>query len=128
MHLVFLCIFSFDQEGGSSADFSFGNVTIFPKPMGLTATGDPALAYRCALAVAQQSRAVGFSWVHSPVLDVCSEPENPEIYTRAYSDDAKVVAQYAEQTCRGLKEGGLIATAKHFPGRGHSKTDAHFAV
>ncbi len=120
--------FSFDQEGGSSADFSFGNVTIFPKPMGLTATGDPALAYRCALAVAQQSRAVGFSWVHSPVLDVCSEPENPEIYTRAYSDDAKVVAQYAEQTCRGLKEGGLIATAKHFPGRGHSKTDAHFGV
>ena len=120
--------FSYDQEGGSSADFCFGGVNIFPKPMGLTATGDPHLAYEVAQAVARQSRAVGFNWVHSPVLDVCSEPKNPEIYTRSYSDDAEVVAQYAAESCRGFRDGRMIATGKHFPGRGHSDVDAHFQV
>src|SRR5690554_6604425 len=32
--------FSYDQEGGTSADFSFLGVNLFPKPMGIRATGD----------------------------------------------------------------------------------------
>lgn len=120
--------FSYDQEGGTSADFAFGGVNIFTKPMGLRATGDPAVAYQVGLAVAEQSRAVGFNWIHSPVLDVNTDPRNPEIYTRAYSDRADEVAEYAAETCRGLAQGGLIATAKHFPGRGESSVDAHFQV
>jgi beta-N-acetylhexosaminidase len=118
--------FSFDQEGGTSADFNFGGVNIFPKPMGLRSTGDPSLAYHAAKAVSRQSKAVGFSWIHSPVLDINTEPNNPEIYTRAYSDVAEEVAEYAVQTCEGLKEGKMIATGKHFPGRGDSAVDAHF--
>lgn len=120
--------FSYDQEGGSSADFCFGGVNLFPKPMGIAATGDPGMAYEVARAVAKQSRAVGFNWIHSPVLDVCSEPKNPEIYTRAYSDKAETVARYAAESCRGFRDGRMIATGKHFPGRGHSDVDAHFQV
>jgi len=120
--------FSYDQEGGTSADFFFGGVNIFTKPMGQRATNDPKLAYEIALAISKQSRAVGFNWIHSPVLDVNSDPRNPEIYTRAYSDDAEEVAEYAEQSCLGFKEGKMIATGKHFPGRGHSDIDAHFQV
>ncbi|HJC25271.1 MAG TPA: HAD hydrolase-like protein [Candidatus Eisenbergiella merdavium] len=120
--------FSYDQEGGSSADFFFGGVNLFPKPMGIRAMDDPEMAYRIAKAVAKQSKAVGFNWIHSPVLDVNSEPANPEIYTRAYSDDAGEVCLYVRETCRGLKEEKMIATGKHFPGRGASDVDAHFKV
>lgn len=120
--------FSFDQEGGTSADFNFGGVNIFPKPMGLRATGDPGLAYRVAKAVCMQSRAVGFNWIHSPVLDINVDPENPEIYTRAYSDRVEDVIEYAEMSCRGFRDGGLVATGKHFPGRGASAGDAHFEI
>jgi beta-N-acetylhexosaminidase len=120
--------FSFDQEGGTSADFNFGGVNIFPKPMGIRSTGDPGLAYEAAKAVARQARAVGFNWIHSPVLDVNNEPLNPEIYTRAYSDIPEEVAEYAAQSCRGFKEGKMIATGKHFPGRGDSAVDAHFEM
>ncbi|NLG84467.1 MAG: hypothetical protein GX493_07675, partial [Firmicutes bacterium] len=101
---------------------------IFPKPMGLRATGDRRLAYAVGLAVARQSRAVGFNWIHSPVLAINVNPANPEICTRAYSDRVEEVITYAEQTCRGLKEGGLIATGKHFPGRGDSACDAHYEL
>jgi beta-N-acetylhexosaminidase len=120
--------FSYDQEGGTSADFDFGGVNIFPKPMGLRASGDPRLAYEVALAMGRQSRAVGFNWVHSPVLDINVNPANPEIYTRAYSDRVEEVIEYAVETCRGLRDGGLIATGKHFPGRGDSALDAHFEM
>jgi len=120
--------FSYDQEGGTSADYNFGGVNIFPKPMGLRATGDPQLAYEVAKAISAQSKAVGFNWMHSPVLDINVEPNNPEIYTRAYSDDPFEVLEYAIQSCKGFKEGKMIATGKHFPGRGDSDIDAHFAV
>jgi len=120
--------FSFDQEGGSSADFSFSGVNIFPKPMGLRATGDSRLAYEVALALSRQSRATGFNWIHSPVLDINVNPDNPGICTRSYSDRLEDVIEYAEQSCLGFKQGRLIATGKHFPGRGESAIDPHYGV
>lgn len=120
--------FAYDQEGGTSADFFFGGVNLFPKPMGIRATNDPKMAYEVAKAVAKQSKAVGFNWVHSPVLDINSDPRNPEIYTRAYSDKVEEVIEYSTESCLGFKEGKMIATGKHFPGRGHSDIDAHFQV
>lgn len=120
--------FSFDQEGGSSADFRSGGVNIFPKPMGIRAAGDPQFAHKVALATARQARAVGLNWIHSPVLDVNSNPRNPEISHRSYSDRVAEVIEYAEQSLRGFKQGAVIATAKHFPGRGDSAVDAHYQV
>ena len=118
--------FSFDQEGSTSSNMYFANT--FPYPMGLKATNDPKMAYLVANAIAQQSRAIGVHWIHSPDVDINSDPRNPEIGVRAYSDKAEEVAQYAIEACKGFKDGGLIATAKHFPGRGASIVDAHYEV
>jgi beta-N-acetylhexosaminidase len=120
--------FSFDQEGGNGADFFFGGVNIFPKPMGIRATGDSRLAYEVAAAVARQSRATGFTWIHSPVLDININPDNPGIGCRSYSDRLEDVVEYAEQACEGFKRNGLMATGKHFPGRGESAVDPHYGT
>ena len=120
--------FSYDQEGGTSADFNFGGVNLFTKPMGLRATGDPKLAYEVAKAISKQSKAVGFNWIHSPVLDINVDPRNPEIYTRSYSDRVEEVVEYAIESCKGFKEERMIATGKHFPGRGDSAVDAHYEL
>lgn len=119
---------SFDQEGGSSADFRMGGVNIFPKPMGIRAANDPVYAYKVAYEVARQAKAAGLNWIHSPVLDINTNADNPEISTRAYSDVVEDVVEYAEQAFKGFKDGGVIATGKHFPGRGDSNQDAHFSV
>ncbi len=119
-------IFTYDQEG-EGADFLF-NRRLFPYPMGLAASGEPELAYRVALASGRQARALGANMIHSPVLDVNTNPRNPEIGPRAYSDDPAVAAQYAAQSLRGYSEAGIIATGKHFPGRGESEEDAHFGL
>ena len=119
---------SIDQEGDISRDFSFGGINLFPSAMGLTSTGDPALAYKACRAVALQLSAIGITNLHSPVLDVNMNPNNPEINIRAYGDDPDIVAEYALASIRGYMDGGLVPTAKHFPGRGDSDIDAHYAV
>ena len=119
---------AYDQEGGFSRDLTFGGAFVFPPPMGLTATGDPALAYEAAYALGRLGRAVGVNMIHSPVLDVNVQPDNPEIYTRAYSDDPERVTAFARETLKGFRDADMIATAKHFPGRGDSLKDAHFEI
>jgi beta-N-acetylhexosaminidase len=118
----------FDQEGGFSRDLTFGGAHIFPKPMGITAGGDPKMAYEAAHALGRMARACGLNMIHSPVLDVNVDPNNPEIYTRSFSDRADVVAEYGLEQARGFKDAGIIATGKHFPGRGDSAKDAHHDI
>ncbi len=116
-----------DMEGGSSTDPLFNEFPYYPKQMGLRATGSKENAYKVAKAQGRLMRSIGLNWTYSPILDVNQNPRNPEIYTRAYSDDPDVVLDYAIESCRGFRDAGIIATGKHFPGRGRSGVDAHFA-
>ena len=119
--------FTADQEGNGNDDMLCGQ-RLFPGPMGLAASGDTDLVYRSALAVGRQLKALGVNMVHSPCLDVNTNPNNPEIANRAYSDNAGDAASYALATLKGLNETGIIATGKHFPGRGESEADAHWGL
>lgn len=96
--------------------------------MGLAATGDRDLIYRTAKALARQARALGVNMIHSPVLDVNTDVNNPEVGPRAFSDDPMICADYALETLRAFQEEKLMATGKHFPGRGPSNVDAHFEL
>ena len=116
-----------DQEGDTSRDISRGGFVQFPSSMGLTASGDPDLVYRAAQAVAIQLKASGLDMIHSPVVDVNINPANPEIGRRSFSDDPVIVARLAEAMVKGFKDAGVIAAAKHYPGRGDSAVDAHHA-
>ena len=114
-----------DQEGDLSIDFLRGGLNLFPSNMGMAATGDPELVFRAARAIAQQLRAHGINWMHSPELDVNVQPENPEVGMRAFSDDPELCAEYGIAMAKGFLAGGVMPTAKHFPGRGDSVVDAH---
>ncbi|MFP3938070.1 MAG: glycoside hydrolase family 3 N-terminal domain-containing protein [Phycisphaerae bacterium] len=119
--------FTIDQEGSASDDLLCGQ-RLFPHPMGLAASGDPALSFRVAYSIGQQARAMGVNMIHSPVLDVNTDPRNPEIGTRAYGDNAEDVTRHGLETLRGFQQSGLVATGKHFPGRGESAADAHWGL
>jgi beta-N-acetylhexosaminidase len=116
-----------DQENDTSKDLSRGGVVQFPSNMGLVAGGDAEIARQVARCIALQMKASGIDMIHSPVVDVNNNPQNPEIGHRAFSDDPEVVARYALAMMEGFQEVGVIAAAKHFPGRGDSATDAHHA-
>ncbi len=120
--------FALDFEGNQSFDFYAPGVALFPHAMGLAASGDPDLCRRVARTIGRQLHAVGINWLHSPVLDVNTAPLNPEIGTRSYSPLADEVARYAAASLAGFDEARIIATGKHFPGRGHSIEDVHFDI
>ena len=69
--------------------------------------------------------AIGCTQFYHPVCDVNINPLNPEIGVRSFGDDPKVCAKFIEATVRGYQDAGIVATIKHFAGRGDSATDAH---
>ena len=47
---------------------------------------------------------------------------------RAFHRDPQVVAELAVAFCGGMREAGMAATAKHFPGHGAVAPDSHVAM
>jgi beta-N-acetylhexosaminidase len=114
-----------DFEGDFKNDYMSGGIRQFPPPMGMAAIGDVKLTYKIGLTIAKQLSAIGVTQMYSPVCDVNINPKNPEIGVRSFGDDPEVCATHAVALIKGLQDGGIAATAKHFPGRGDSATDAH---
>jgi beta-N-acetylhexosaminidase len=114
---------SADLEAGLG--MRFDDVTYGAWAMAVAATGDPALAERRALATAREARAIGIAQVFAPVADVNVNPDNPVINVRSFGEDPGQVSRYVEATVNGLREGGVLATLKHFPGHGDTDVDTH---
>ena len=115
-----------DLERGAAQQLA--GATEFPCPMALAATGDPDLARRVAAATAREARAVGVNQIYAPVADVNVEPDNPIIATRAFGEDPDGTASFVAAAVRGIESEGVIATAKHFPGHGATRTDSHLEL
>jgi beta-N-acetylhexosaminidase len=118
----------------NSADFETGvgfrleGATTFPRNMAFGATGDETLAYDAGKITAIESRAIGVQVNFAPVVDVNNNPRNPVINTRSYGEDPALVAKLGSAYVRGLQDGGMIATLKHFPGHGDTDVDSHLGL
>jgi beta-N-acetylhexosaminidase len=119
---------TFDCEGGQSCDYGLNGMNLFPAAMGIGKSKDKELAHDVAWSIGTQFKALGFNWIHSPVLDVNTEPLNTEINVRSYSEDPEEATDYGQEALKGFKEAGIITTGKHFPGRGASNSDAHHGL
>jgi len=66
---------------------------------------------------------IGVHHNYAPVLDI--SPNNEAIKSRSYGSNKNSVINLANQFIKCTQEGGIIATAKHFPGHGLVKGDTH---
>lgn len=105
-----------------------GGGTVFPPVMALGATRSPDLAYQLGKVLGSEARAVGVHINFGPVLDVNSNPLNPVINTRSFSEDPALVSRLSAAYIRGAREMGLLTTGKHFPGHGDAATDSHIGL
>ena len=105
-----------------------GGGTSFPPTMAFGAIGEEADVERYARLTALEARAVGVHLNFAPVLDVNSNPENPIINTRAFGEDPAEVARLGRAYLRGARAGGVLTTAKHFPGHGDTRVDSHLLL
>jgi beta-N-acetylhexosaminidase len=115
-----------DFEGG--VGYILNGATRLPRAMAIGAAHDPDLAYRAGKVSAEEGRALGVVVDFYPIVDVNNNPRNPIINVRSFGEDVQLVSQMARAYIRGVQEGGMIATAKHFPGHGDTATDTHLGL
>ncbi len=102
-----------------------GGGTSFPPTMAFGAIGDERFVREYGRITAVEATAVGVHLNFAPVLDVNSNPDNPIINTRSFGEDPATVARLGAAYIEGAHQGGVLATAKHFPGHGDTRTDSH---
>ncbi len=112
-----------DFERGLPMQIKSG--TSFTHNMGIAAAGDPQAAYRKGRIIAEEMRALGINWLYGPVSDVLNNPANSMVNVRSYGENPEKVSQFVAAEVRGLRDGGVLSTAKHFPGHGDTPIDSH---
>ena len=128
------------NECSATAEFNLGSggqISLWPTPLGLAATFDPALVEQFGRIASAEYRALGITTALSPQIDLATEPrwsrfngtfgEDPELdiaLARAYVDGF--------QTTEGARDGwgaqSVNAMVKHWPSGGPEEggRDAHF--
>ncbi len=104
-------------------DVIHGYRTIFPVPLAMASSWDPAVAEQAQAVAAKEARAAGLHWTFGPMLDIARDARWGRIVEGAGEDPYLGAAMAAAQV-RGFQGMDLadpervVACAKHFAGYG----------
>ena len=122
-------LISIDEEGGHISRLPDQDKVIGPGNMAIAAAhlGHPDINYskQFGLAMGTHLRALGFNTNFAPSVDVNTNPHNPVIHVRAFSDNPQLVATLGLAFHQGLQTARVASTLKHFPGHGGTHVDSH---
>ena len=78
-------------------------------------------AYDCGKVIGMQMNDKGVDWVLGPAIDMCFD------HTTAWgmTNDPDMTAKIYRRIIQGIRDQGVCATAKHFPGMGTSHLNMH---
>ncbi|HRW64066.1 MAG TPA: glycoside hydrolase family 3 N-terminal domain-containing protein, partial [Bacteroidales bacterium] len=100
----------------------------YPRQMMLGAIQDDSLIYRMGKDIAEQMKRLGIQINFAPVVDVNNNPLNPVINVRSFGENRENVSRKSIAYMKGMQDGGIIGTAKHFPGHGDTDSDSHHTL
>ena len=116
-------------------DVIHGYRTIFPIPLAIASTFDPAMAETAARVSAREARAAAIHWTFAPMVDIARDPRWGRI-AEGSGEDPVLTAAMARGWVRGFQGTDLtsnlsvLACAKHFAaygaaegGRDYNSTD-----
>jgi beta-N-acetylhexosaminidase len=121
-----------DHEGGRVQRFREGFTRLPPaRALGRRYDEDRreglALAHAVGWLMASELRAVGVDFSFAPCVDL-DYGVSEIIGDRAFHSDPDAVAALAVAYMAGMREAGMAAVAKHFPGHGAVIADSHVAL
>ncbi|MET3807354.1 beta-glucosidase [Nakamurella sp. UYEF19] len=106
-------------------DVIHGLRTIFPVPIAMAASWDPAVIERAQAVAGREARAAGIHWTFAPMVDIARDPRWGRIIEGA-GEDPYLGAAVASAQVRGFQGGEVgtpdrvIAGPKHFAGYGYA--------
>lgn len=84
---------------------------------------DSATSAQVAQQINAELKEIGIRYNYAPVVDLSLQ--NQAIGNRSYGSDPERVTKLANAFIQATQQGGVLATAKHFPGHGLVKGDSH---
>ncbi len=108
--------------------------TPLPAPISIGCTWDKALVRKAGETVGRESKALGYTNVYAPILDVARDQRWGRV-VECYGEDPFLIAELGKQMTLGIQSQGVGSTLKHFAvysvpkgGRdGNARTDPHVA-
>lgn len=121
-----------DHEGGRVQRFREGFTRLAPmRELGhiydQSAAEALLLAQHTGQVIASELQDVGIDFSFTPVVDL-DAGRSRVIGDRAFHSDPLIVAELCKALLLGLKQGGMEAVAKHFPGHGEVAADSHLEL
>lgn len=114
-------------------DVIHGYRTVFPIPLGETASWDPEAAERAAAIAAAESRAAGLQWTFAPMVDIARDARWGRIAEGA-GEDPWLGSVFAAARVRGFQGTNMAApdriaaTAKHWVAYGAAEGGRDYAA
>ena len=75
--------------------------------------------------IAQELKGYGLNLNFAPCIDVNTNPDNPIIGERAFSDNPDEVIVGEKIVSERYRKNGIIPCQKHYPGHGDANADSH---
>lgn len=106
--------------------------TPFPAPIGIGSTWNKALVYEAGVIAGKEAKALGYTNVYAPILDVARDPRWGRTM-ECYGEDPFLIAELGIQMTKGIQSQCVASTLKHYAvysipkgGRdGYARTDPH---
>lgn len=115
-----------EEDGGGSYSISAGVAGlndigyVTPSEMGADMTAQQI--YQAGKKIGEELTKIGINFNLAPVADI-GDARNPEYAKRCLGMEAEQVSGVLENYVKGMREGGLAVTLKHFPGIGNVSGD-----
>ncbi|GAB1462709.1 glycoside hydrolase family 3 protein [Pedobacter sp.] len=98
----------------------------YPYQMALGALQNKELLFKMGLEVAKDFKRIGMHMNLAPDVDVNNNAKNPVINFRSFGENKYNVAEKSAAYLKGMQDGGLLVSIKHFPGHGDTDVDSHY--
>ena len=78
--------------------------------------------------IAKELKSYGINMNFAPCIDVNTNPDNPIIGERAFSNKVEDVISGEKIVSQTYRQNGIIPCVKHFPGHGDANADSHLTL
>ncbi|GAF02782.1 glycoside hydrolase family 3 N-terminal domain-containing protein [Saccharicrinis fermentans] len=108
--------------------------TPLPAPIGIGSTWNKDLVYKAGQMVGSEAKALGYTNIYAPILDVARDPRWGRVI-ECYGEDPFHIGELGVRMAKGIQSAGVAATIKHFAvysvpkgaRDGEARTDPHVA-